>query len=67
MDCCICYEVIKQDGFLCYKCCDGNICDLCYYGKYLNLFELYVEGNEMFKNVSCPVCRSTYKEQYVEN
>ncbi len=67
MDCCICYEVIKDHGFLCYTCHDGNICDLCYYGKYLYLFELHEIGNEMFKVVPCPICRSTYKEEYVEN
>lgn len=64
MDCCICYEAIKDHGFLCYRCTDGKPC---YYGKYLSLFVLIETKSSMYKVVPCPVCRSTYKEEYVDN
>lgn len=67
MDCCICYEKIKYNGFICYKCVDGKVCDSCYYGKYLDRFVLIETKLSMYKVVPCPVCRETYKEEYVEN
>lgn len=67
MECCICYEIINNIGFLCYKCVDGNICDLCYYNFYLEKYELIITEEEMYKIISCPVCRVLFKEIYVEN
>jgi len=67
MDCCVCYEPINHIGFCCYKCIDGKICDVCYFGKYLYGIMLIELKTEMFKLVPCPVCRQIYKEEYVEN
>ena len=67
MDCCICYETINHTGYNCFKCVDGKICDVCYFGKYLYGFVLIETENSMYKVVPCPVCRQIYKEEYVEN
>ena len=64
MDCVICYEPIKDFGFLCRVCVDGAMCDRCFFNGYMTALPLYIFPMIMFKLIKCPVCRTICAEEF---